>query len=649
MAGDRDAVSTAVALFDAARWTELADLPLTVGATEADADALNSRLSSGFSERPWRRWAIAPDVGAALHAIGSVLFNNERIDEAHDVFVTAEEAGANCDLALGDSFAMRGDWAAALPRLRRAREAEGLQWELAAFRLAQHAADVENRTDDEVVELATVAFDEVPFAVVFVADLLRRRGDTDRARALLEERLDTNDLVPFELGVHLYEVFGDVEGAKVAFRQAFERGDARGAYNMAALASDGDDAGDADVRGWLQRAAEAGDSLARVELARHGLAEWEDDIDGQPAWVTATYAADLLPWIVAGPDPDPGWQPLFVVRDDKPFPNAGQLAAAARAKLQIQLEPMERELDLHVVGSAIPDLQNLTIEKRARVTGLSALLEASALTDLDVRIVGKESLDLSALPSLRSASVTGANHLSVCRHPRLEKLALELPRASHVPVIEAPVRALILTAKHATPVLERMLHPHLLESLALFHARDLDLDVLRRFPNLVKLELLWCNGIVNAVALRDLRKLRELELYRCRNIDDLAAVAAAHNRISGEDADETVVGPFTLFEDDEPEVAFDLSTGYGGWDGIAEAFADRILGYSGYQMEKLVVAIAKSEGLWSRRVQRDSEAEAMHLVFPNREDAVAVANAAWAVFCNPERLGAALASVKGKR
>jgi hypothetical protein len=644
MAGDRDAVSTAVALFDAARWTELADLPLTVGATEADADALNSRLSSGFSERPWRRWAIAPDVGAALHAIGSVLFNNERIDEAHDVFVTAEEAGANCDLALGDSFAMRGDWAAALPRLRRAREAEGLQWELAAFRLAQHAADVENRTDDEVVELASVAFDEVPFAVVFVADLLRRRGDTDRARALLEERLDTNDLVPFELGVLRQEVLGDIVGARAAYLDAFERGDLRGAENLAVLE---DDAGRAvEAWAWRSRAAEA---FTPADVDFHAGAEFGEEFFGQPARVASPYPPDLAPWIIGGDDPNPSWQPLFVVGDDRPFPDAGQLAAAARAKLQIQLEPMERELDLHVVGSAIPDLQNLTIEKRARVTGLSALLEASALTDLDVRIVGKESLDLSALPSLRSASVTGANHLSVCRHPRLEKLALELPRASHVPVIEAPVRTLILTAKHATPVLERMLHPHLLESLALFHARDLDLDVLRRLPNLVKLELLWCNGIVNAVALRDLRKLRELELYRCRNIDDLAAVAAAHNRISGEDADETVVGPFTLFEDDEPEVAFDLSTGYGGWEGIAEAFADRILGYSGYQMEKLVVAIAKSEGLWSRRVQRDSEAEAMHLVFPNREDAVAVANAAWAVFCDPERLGAALASVKGKR
>ncbi|RUR01266.1 hypothetical protein ELQ94_07070 [Labedella endophytica] len=607
---------------------------------------MNTRLSEGFSEGPWRRWASASDIGAALHAVGSVLANNERNAEAHGVFLSAEDAGADCDLALGDSFVIRGDWAAALPRLRRVVGARSSQWEVAAFRLAQHAREVENRTDDEVVELASVAFEEVPFAVVFVGDLLRRRGETDRARALLESHLDTNDHVPFELGVHLYEVFGDVDGAKAAFLQAYERGDFRGAYNLGCLASDVDD-DQIEAVEWFRRAADAGDSMARVELVRRGAAAREDDVDGQPAWVTSFYPVDLAPWILAESEPDSSRPPLFVVDDDKPFPTAGQLGAAGRAKLRIHLHPTKRGLDLTTFAAAIPDLQDLTIEKGARITGLAALLEARSLTDLNVRILGKEPLDLSALPSLRSASVTGANVLSVCRNPHVEWLGLGLPRASQLPVIEAPVRTLIMTAKHSAAVLERMVQPHLLESLTLYSARDLDLDVLRRFANLRKLELNWCNGVVNAAALADLTELRELELYRCRNVDDVRAVKAAQSRTSGGDDGGTVAGPFLLFEyGEDDEGLFDLSTGDGGWEGLAEGFADRVLSYNGYDMEKLVVAIAKDAGLWSRDVERDSEAEALHLIFRGRESPVAIAKAAWRILQDAEQLEKALRAAR---
>ncbi|RUQ86651.1 hypothetical protein [Labedella gwakjiensis] len=521
-----------------------------------------------------------------------------------------------------------------------------------AYRRARFAVDMENRTDDEVLELASLAIGHVDLAVVLAASVLRRRGEIDRARELLEAHVDVNDRVPFRLGILLQFDVGDLEGAKTAYRAAFERGDASGAYNLAYLVAEEQD-GQAEAVEWLRRAGEAGSSLARADLASRGMAEWEEESeDGPYRWVEECYPADLVPWIVASPDPDPAFEPHFLVSDDRPFPTAGQLARAALSDLQIQLLVTKNELDLFSLSAAIPDLRNLRIADGARVTGLSALLDAGSLVDLNLQIKGDEPVDLSTLPALRHASVTGVNFLSVCRHPQLEWLGLDLPRASLLPTIEAPIRTLSMTAKHAGAVLERVAHPHLLESLTLFKARDLDLDVLRRFPNLTKIEMLWCNGIVSTAVLADLPKLRELEMYRCRNLDDAAVVGTVQSRLRGESDQELVIGPFILSEyGEEEDGRFDLSTSSAGWEGIAEPFADRILASSGYQMEKLVVSIAKLEGLWSRGIERDSEAEAIHLIFRGREAAVAVAEAAWAAFCDEDRLDAALqaARMRGKR
>lgn len=516
-----------------------------------------------------------------------------------------------------------------------------------AFRRARFAVEMENRKDDEVVELAASAVGHVDDAVLLLAGVHRRRGEIDQARALLEAHLATNDGVPFALGVLLQFDVRDLEGAKAAYRTAFERGDALGAYNLAYLVAD-EDGGEMEAAEWLRRAGEAGSAVARADLASRGVGEVEEGADDGPEpWVADYYPADLVPWIIADSNLDPMFEPLFVVADDKPFPSGGQVARAARLDLQIRLMPTEQELDLHTLAAGIPDLRNLDIEQRARVTGLSALAEARSLVELSLGIRGDESVDLSALPALRSASVMGANFLSVCRNPNVEWLGLGLPRPTQVPTIDAPIRELSMTAKHAGVVLERIAHPELLESMTLFGARDLDLDVLRRFPNVRKLDLSWCNGMVNAAALADLAALHELEVYRCRNVDDVAAIMRVQARLRGEGDEATVAGPFFLFEDDEEEGGrFDLSTGSSGWEGVAESFADRILGFSGYRMEKLVVTIAKEAGVWSRGIERDSEAEALHLIFPEREGAVAVAEAAWAVFRDAERLDAALQSAR---
>jgi hypothetical protein len=105
------------------------------------------------------------------------------------------------------------------------------------------------------------------------------------------------------------------------------------------------------------------------------------------------------------------------------------------------------------------------------------------------------------------------------------------------------------------------------------------------------------------------------------------------------------VGPFVVFVDEE-DGTVDLSTSAVGWDGIAEPFVDKTLSFSGYQMERLVVAIAKDHGLWSRSVVRDSESEALHLVFRDEATAMAVADTAWAVLQDADRLGAFLSPRK---
>lgn len=362
-----------------------------------------------------------------------------------------------------------------------------------------------------------------------------------------------------------------------------------------------------------------------------------DDFD-RPRWLHQVYAPDLVPYLSALPTPDDRFPPIFSIDDEQPLPSVGQLARAAQAGLRIEVSTREQEFDLRAVAAAIPELVNLTIDEGARVTGLGALKEAVSLRDLDVRIRGTEPVDLSVLPALESAQVMGQHLLSVCRNPSLRVLSLRLTRASLRPVIEAPVERLHLTARHAGTLLEGVRHPEKVRVLSLWKAHDVDLSVLERFVNLEDLSLNWCTGVTGTASLAG-RTFRKVEVYRCRNIDDLMALRALQVRPGGGAPDELMIGPFVFYEDEEEETV-GLSTSEIGWDGIAPAFAEKILSFSGHQMERLVVAIAKDRGLWTRLIVRDSESENMHLYFRDKEAAVAVAKAAWAVFQDADQLAA---------
>jgi hypothetical protein len=488
--------------------------------------------------------------------------------------------------------------------------------------------------------------------VLLSAEILHRRGDIDAARRLLEDHVQSNDLVPRALGDLLSEAFGDTEGAEHAYTAAAERGDAEAAYRLGWMLARVDGRA-AESEAWMRRAADGGVELARFAIDEiNRIAEGSsvrmmtasvEDFD-RPTWVQERYAPDLVPYIRALPWPEPSLEPIFSIDDELPLPSAGQLARAGREGLRVQVSTTEQEFDLTAVASAIPDLVDLTIWDGARVTGLEALENARSLRDLNIRIRGSEPVDLSALPVLESAQVMGHHLLSVCRNPNLRVLSLELTRASLRPIIEAPVHTLHLTARHAGVLLEGVQHPDEVRRLSLWKARDVDLSILARFPNLEYVSLYWCNGITGIESLVG-RTFREVEVYRCRNIQGSVALRALQARPGAGEPEEPTVGPFVVSIDEE-DGTVDLTTSAVGWDGIARPFADKILSFSGYQMERLVVAVAKDHGLWSRAVVHDSESEAMHLVFRDEATAMAVADAAWAVLQDADRLGAFLSTRK---
>jgi tetratricopeptide (TPR) repeat protein len=647
---NRSAVDRAASLFEREDWEALAALSVGGDVSEADDAQLNDRVSAGENPGPWRRWATSRDVGSALLEIGTVLLNEGRNAPALEVLRRAEELGATSDRLVGEALARAGAWDAALPRLQRVLAAREPQWENAAYRLAEHAFDIENRMDDDVLELAGLVIDRVPGAVILSAEILRRRGDVDAARHLLEDHRESNKLVPRALGDLLSDAFGDHEGAENAYIAAVEKGDTDAAYRLGSMLA-GVDGRAAESEAWLRRAADDGAVLARfvvdeIDRVAGGssvrmVEATVEDFD-RPTWVHERYAPDLVPYIHALPWPEPSLEPIFSIDDELPLPLPGQLARAGREGLRVEVWATEQEFDLSTVASAIPELVDLTIGDGARVTGLTELENARSLRDLNVRIRGTEPVDLSALPMLGSAQVMGQHFLSVCRNPNVRVLSLELTRASLRPVIDAPVHSLHLTARHAGELLDGVRHPEEVRRLSLWKARDVDLSVLANFPNLEHVSLYWCNGITGAESLVG-RTFREVEVYRCRNIEGSIALRALQARAGAGEPEEPTVGPFVVSIDDEDGTA-DLSTSAVGWDGIARPFADKILSFSGYQMERLVVAIAKDRGLWSRSVVRDSELEAMHLVFRDAASATAIAEAAWAVLQDSERLGAFLST-----
>jgi hypothetical protein len=252
------------------------------------------------------------------------------------------------------------------------------------------------------------------------------------------------------------------------------------------------------------------------------------------------FDADLEPYIIPVPDDGYPYPRIFQVSDRSPFPDSDQLIRADRAGLQIDIGvPLASGLvfDLRQVAEAIPHLRGLRISESESVSGWGELSKASALEDFV--ILGDEPpeiLDLSQLPALSNAGVVGERSVSVCANPKVQTLALRLPRSRLVPVILSPLIKLSLTSRLGHVILDKMVQPHRLRRLLVLSARDFDCRSLLRFPALEDVKLYSCNGVQNVSVLEKLPHLASFELSRCRGVDDPDAVSQLQVAISARES-----------------------------------------------------------------------------------------------------------------
>jgi tetratricopeptide (TPR) repeat protein len=270
-------VHRAVALFEACDWEALADAAVACEWPEDDLAALDGALGDHESADVWEMWGEAEDRGPAFYAIAFVVARRGRTAEALELFLTANALGDYCDLEIGEARSDLGDWASAEASYRRALTArrDEFEYSRAAFRLGEHALEIDDRTDAEVVALLEAGVAEADEAVVLLARLHQRRGDVEAARRVLEEALPTNNLVPMVLGNLLSDVFEEYSAAERAYQAGFERGDAYSAYNLALMLEVELDRPE-EAAEWLRKAARGGDAAARGRLTVRGEEGWDD-------------------------------------------------------------------------------------------------------------------------------------------------------------------------------------------------------------------------------------------------------------------------------------------------------------------------------------------------------------------------------------
>ena len=382
----------AVVLFEACDWEALADAAVAREWSEDDLAALDVALGDHESADVWEMWGEAADRGPAFYAMAFLVARMGRTSEALELFLTANALGDYCDLEIGEAHSDLGDWASAEASYRRTLAARRDEWEYsrAAFRLGEHALEIDDRTDAEVVDLLEAGAAEADEAVVLLSRLHQRRGDVESARRVLEEAFPTNDFVPLVLGTLLSDVFEEYSAAERAYQAGFERGDAYSAFNLAMMLEveveldRPDEAAD-----WLRKAARGGDAAARARLTAHGEEGWDDppvDEDGSatPAWMRALYEAPLLPFLHGDALPDENRRPVFRINASLPVPPPGVLALAGRVGVPILIEPHPEGFDLASLGSGITAIRDLTVADAASVTGWDALAEARALEEIDL-------------------------------------------------------------------------------------------------------------------------------------------------------------------------------------------------------------------------------------------------------------------------
>ncbi|RUR01267.1 tetratricopeptide repeat protein [Labedella endophytica] len=532
-----DKVGRAGSLFEAGEWHALADLAVAETFDGDDVAALAAVHGGEDGAEHWEEWADSEGRAEALTAIGLILASLERDADAVGVLVDAHRRGENVAAMIGELYVYLRDWASAEPWLQLAVDTTAHTWELAAYRLGEHAFEVDDRFDDQVISLLEAGSVEADEAAVVLARVHLRRGDRDEARRILEEALPDNEMVSLPLGNMLLNEFGDTDGARAAYEDGWNRGDAYSAFNLGLLLEEELDQPE-EAREWMRKAAQGGDAAARAWLTADGEGGWAEsraEAGDSPAWMHALYDEDLLPHLYGGPYRGPDLPTVFRINDVVGAPAPGVVGRAGRLGLPIVIEPHAEGFDLTTLGTAITQIRDLTIADAAGTRGWGALAGALALEELEMDGTEPgEPVDLGALPCLENASVRGRNTYSVVANPALRILSMTLLDDQPAPGIEAPIESFGVSGRRAVEAVGRIAHPESLTGLVIVGAVDVDCALLLRFPALEDVSLVSCTGVSNTHVLGELPLLAALAVDDCRDVEDAEEVAALVQRLESQ-------------------------------------------------------------------------------------------------------------------
>jgi len=204
------------------------------------------------------------NLGGGLCAVGELELGAAALELA------AAEGDIDALFMLGECELWMGRTEHGREHLRQVVALGGDHMRSAAGVLGFSLFDTDGRTDEEVIDLMTLAGAEELEFPVNLATLFEQVGRRPEALAILEREMSNgNDRAPIVLGNILSEDPNGHAEAEAAYRVGIELGDAYSAFNLSMLL---DDQGrNEDSRRWLQYAADHGDEKAQSRLAESAI------------------------------------------------------------------------------------------------------------------------------------------------------------------------------------------------------------------------------------------------------------------------------------------------------------------------------------------------------------------------------------------
>lgn len=388
-------------------------------------------------------------------------------------------------------------------------------------------------------------------------------------------------------------------------------------------------------------------------------------------------AEDLLPFL--NPWLTETDEPRLMVDITGRRPSAEQLIRAVNSGLPIDLDNTKTggEFSLNYLEPVIERIQVLRITVTNTVlTNIEILEHASRLTSFEWLYPSfRGSVDFSELPRLRNFAALFTPELAtVMANRNIKELGILGSELSHLPLIEAPLEALLITDRRATDRLPELAHPESLRSFRVDMPRRFDAASLLAASNLEKVQLNGVGRLENVAALTKLTKLARLEV-EAASVEDWDAllesrapsalfilspnpskklrdegarrgwvVAGKHDQRSGQLMPFDLLNPWeegggpVLHLDDFAAVAEMIAATVG-----AEALDEE--GVNGHLVEDLLRAACEADQELSGAViEFDSEAGGMYAAFPTRKLAQRAVRATLALLRDPDKLRAVLAN-----